>query len=86
MNRWDWNWAPAVAVVVVLSLLLAFGQVVQSVVHQGEVRRRADAQYADGLWRCNALTGRRLRDVCLARLDGLAANSGDPVKAIELEL
>lgn len=87
MNTWDWSWswAPAVAIVAVLALLLAFGQVVRSVVQQGEFRRRAEAQYADGLWRCNALNRRRLRDVCLTRLDGPAASGDAPAIVTRLE-
>lgn len=71
MDSRAWGWTPAAAAVAVLALLLAFEQVVRHVVQQGEVRRRTDAAYADGLWRCNALRQRQLRADCMTRLDGV---------------
>lgn len=78
MDSRAWGWTPAAAAVAVLALLLAFEQVVRHVVQQGEARRRADAVYADGLWRCNALSQRQLRAACMTRLDGVTTASNAP--------
>jgi hypothetical protein len=78
MDSRAWGWTPAAAAAAVLALLLAFEQVVRHVVQQGEVRRRADAVYADGLWRCNALNQRQLRAACMTRLDGVTTASDAP--------
>ena len=48
-------WSGLLAAVALLSLLLAFQQVVQASVRQGELRQQAAAVLVDATWRCQAL-------------------------------
>ena len=59
------------ATTAVLALLLAFHQVVQGAVQQGESRRQAAAALADATWRCKALRGVDHARDCLNGLNGL---------------
>lgn len=61
-------WSGLLASAALLGLLLAFHQVVQGSVRQGELRRQADAAHASATWRCKALRGVEDRRQCLARL------------------
>lgn len=62
-----------------LALLLAFRQVVMSGVQQGELRHRAAAAHADGVWRCNALRVVSQRASCRAQLDATAISADHAV-------
>ena len=58
-----WRWALVAAAM--LGLLLAFGLVVQSAVHQAASRHADTAAQSDALWRCNAVSsGRDAREAC----------------------
>lgn len=56
------------AVAASVSLLSAFGLVVHQLTLAGASRRVAVAAHADGVWRCNGLHGRELRDACIVGL------------------
>ena len=72
-------WSGLLGATAVLALLLAFHQVVQGGVRQGEFRRQAAAVLADATWRCKALRGAELARDCLADLDGQASPKAQPV-------
>jgi hypothetical protein len=62
---WPWSFAG----LVILALLLGFHQVVREAVRQGEVLRTTAATRAEAVWRCNSLSGARVRASCLAQID-----------------
>jgi hypothetical protein len=62
-----WPWS--LAGLVILALLLGFHQVVRQAVRQGEVLRTTAASRAEAVWRCNTLSGSRVRASCLAQID-----------------
>lgn len=61
-------WSGLLAAVALLSLLLAFQQVVQASVRQGELRQQAAALRVEATWRCQALRGADRVRQCLADL------------------
>ncbi|HEX6707895.1 MAG TPA: hypothetical protein VF169_24335 [Albitalea sp.] len=62
-------WRSAFAALVILALLLGFHQVVTQAVRQGELLRMSTATHAQAVWRCNSLSGSRIRERCRAELD-----------------
>lgn len=60
-------WAGLLASAMLFGLLFAFHEVVQGAVRQGDLRRQANAVYADATWRCEALRGAADQRQCLAR-------------------
>ncbi len=62
-------WPSTIAALVAVFLLLAFHQVVQDAVHQGELLRMATASHSEAAWRCSALRGVRMRESCLAQMN-----------------
>jgi len=62
-------WPAVLASVAVLVMLVAFDQVVRGAVIQSELRRQAAAVHAEAAWRCKALRGRGVSQVCLAQLN-----------------
>jgi hypothetical protein len=73
-------WMALFGALCVLALLLAFRQVVLRGVQQSELRHRATAAHADGVWRCNALRTVSQRAPCRVQLDAAhaaAARSSD---------
>ena len=61
-------WSGILATLTSAGLLLAFHQVVDGAVKQGERRREDIATRAEAMWHCNALPGDRNRRDCLAAL------------------
>ena len=51
-------WTGMLAALASAGLLVAFHQVVDEAVRQGELRRMATATHVEAMWRCNALSGR----------------------------
>ena len=51
------------------ALLIGFHSVVRGAVKQGELLRMNTATRAEAVWRCNALSGARMRATCLAQID-----------------
>ena len=76
-------WSGILATLTSAGLLLAFQQVVDGAVKQGERRREATATRAEALWRCTALPGDRGRRVCLAALSAEAGNPAALTQASE---
>ncbi len=64
-------WAGILAALASAGLLVAFHQVVDEAVRQGELRRVATATHVEAMWRCNALGGRSAvaRQNCLLELN-----------------
>lgn len=71
-------WTGLLASLALLALLLAFHQVVEGGVQQGQLRRQADAVHADATWRCKALRGTAERRQCLAQLGAASAPRARP--------
>jgi hypothetical protein len=72
-------WAGSLAGAFALLLLLAFQQVVQSTLQQGQLRRHAAAAVADASWRCPALLGSEAVRQCLAGLNTASAPTPTPL-------
>lgn len=64
-------WTGMLAALTSAALLVAFHQVVDEAVRQGELRRMATATHVEAMWRCNALSGRSAaaRQNCLLELN-----------------
>lgn len=64
------RWAGILAALASAGLLVAFHQVVDEAVRQGELRRTATATNVEATWRCNALSGHSAaaRQNCLLEL------------------
>lgn len=62
-------WPVILAAVCAAGLLLAFQQVVQAGMLQGEARNRAKAALADAVWRCNYAIGLGQRESCHMQLN-----------------
>ena len=64
-------WTGMLAALASAGLLVAFHQVVDEAVRQGELRRMATATHVEAMWRCNALSGRSpaARQNCLLELN-----------------
>lgn len=71
-------WMALLATLCVLALLLAFWHVVLKGVRQSELRHRAIAAHADGVWRCNALRTVSQRAPCRVQLDAAHAAAARP--------
>lgn len=71
-------WIALLGALCVLALLLAFRQVVLRGVQQSELRHRATAAHADGVWRCNALRNVSQRAGCRVQLDAAHAAAATP--------
>ena len=71
-------WRGILATLTILGMLLAFHEVVQGAVRQGDLRRQADAIHAEATWRCRALRGLGASDNCLQRLQALAPGAATP--------
>lgn len=72
-------------------LLLAFQQVVQTSVLQGEARNRATTAYSDALWRCDFTRGKSQRASChvqlkASRQTGAVPNAADVAKTEAVNL
>jgi hypothetical protein len=63
-------WQVLLGALCALGLLVAFYQVVHDGVQQSQLRHRAAAAMADGVWRCNAVRGASERANCQDRLNG----------------
>jgi hypothetical protein len=72
--HWPWTFA----VLLILALLLGFHQVVRNAVRQGEVLRMTAATRAEAMWRCNSLSGARVRTACIAQLNASPNPPIDP--------
>src|SRR3954454_2536595 len=62
-------WPSALAALITLALLTGFHSVVRGAMKQGELLRMNTATRAEAVWRCNALSGARMRATCLAQID-----------------
>lgn len=69
-------WPAMLGGLMILSLLLAFHQVVQGAVEQGELRHKATAVHAEATWRCNILPGLGASDNCLSQLRAMVDAGG----------
>ena len=68
-------WVGILATLTSAGLLVAFHQVVDEAVRQGELRRKATATHVEATWRCNALSDRSdgARQNCLSSIKGSSA-------------
>jgi hypothetical protein len=69
-------WSGILATLTSAGLLLAFHQVVDGAVKEGEQRREATATRAEAAWHCSALPGDRSRRDCLAALSAAPREGG----------
>lgn len=65
---WSRYWQGIVSTLAILGLLVAFHQVVQGAVKQGQSHVKATALHAEANWRCNSLPDLREREACLVQL------------------
>ncbi|MFL6665271.1 MAG: hypothetical protein ACJ8G7_24140, partial [Rhizobacter sp.] len=70
-------WPSALAALIILALLIGFHSVVRGAVKQGELLRMNTATRAEAVWRCNALSGARMRATCLAQIDAPPSEQPD---------
>ena len=71
------GWPIIVGALLILGLLLAFHDVVSEAAKKGDLRRKADALFAQATWRCNTAQAMSARDNCLLQLN--AAFGADPL-------
>lgn len=81
-------WPAILATVCAAGLLLAFQQVVQASVQQGEARTRTTAALADAVGRCDAMRDAGQRANCHAQLNTAPGTdtAGSPTEGVELVL
>jgi hypothetical protein len=72
VGLWSRNWPVVLSALTILGLLLAFHQVVQGAVKQGQLRGQATAMHAGATLHCNTLPGLGARDSCMAQLKASA--------------
>lgn len=81
---WARYWQAIVSALAILGLLVAFHQVVQGAVLQGQSNVKATALHTEANWRCNSLPDLRAREACLVQLkadrDGAVSASRDLAK------
>lgn len=66
------GWPLIAAILALLGMLLVFHYVVREALRQSELRHKAMALHAEGVWRCRNLQGREVSGTCLLQVNAEA--------------
>lgn len=66
------GWPLIAAILILLGMLLVFHYVVREALRQSELRHKAMAVHAEGIWRCKNLQGREVSGTCLLQVNAEA--------------